>query len=73
MTTPGSAPAELWVSIDDFAHEFIRWMLDVADGHSIVITRDGAPMARVVPASTWEAITGVALDADGHEAPRSNQ
>jgi hypothetical protein len=40
---------ELWVSVDAFSDEPIRWYLEVMDGLTVVITRGGTPFAFLKP------------------------
>lgn len=35
----------LWVSVDEFVAEPVRWFLEVMDGRDVVITRGGIPFA----------------------------
>jgi antitoxin (DNA-binding transcriptional repressor) of toxin-antitoxin stability system len=51
MASTDAVPAttDLVVSVDQFTDEPIRWYLDVMDGSTVVITRDGIPFALLKP------------------------
>ena len=40
---------DLWVSVDEFVAEPVRWFLEVMDGRDVVITRGGFPFALFRP------------------------
>ncbi|WP_132050490.1 hypothetical protein [Curtobacterium sp. PhB136] len=70
-----TAEEHLWVSVDEFVAEPVRWFLDVIEGHVIVITRDGAPFAALRPAPTEPATRSphTRADNDDEETPHDPQ
>jgi hypothetical protein len=65
------AEEHLWVSVDEFVAEPVRWFLDVIERHVIVIIRDGAPFAtlRPVPSEPATRSPHPRADDDDEETP----
>lgn len=61
MVVTWSLDAEnLFVTVDDFVAEPVRWILEVDNGFAVVFTKLGAPIMRLAP-TTSAALNRVSL------------
>jgi len=59
---------DVWVPVDEFVAEPVRWFLHVMDGLTVVIKRDGNPFALMQP-SLWTLDRTRHQDRSGHAEP----